>query len=105
DASVRPNQVFAASLPHAPLGRERARAMLRVVTERLLTDRGLRTLDPGDPRYRGRFMGSLFERDGAYHNGTAWPWLLGPYAEALMRVDGLSPESCEGARRALEPVI
>jgi glycogen debranching enzyme len=79
--------------------------MLAVIDQRLLTPRGLRTLDPRDPAYRGRFAGSLFERDAAYHNGTAWPWLLGPYAEAIMRVDGFSAASCQRARAVLEPMM
>ena len=66
---------------------------------RLVTPRGVRTLDPADPRYRARYEGNLFERDGAYHQGTAWPWLLGPVAEAVMRADAFSKES---RTRALE---
>ncbi|GJQ30548.1 MAG: glycogen debranching protein [Phycisphaerae bacterium] len=82
-AEVRPNQVYALALDVA-LPRERAASVLRVVRERLLTPRGVRTLAPGSPGYRGRYKGSLFERDGAYHNGTAWPYLLGMYAQALL---------------------
>jgi predicted glycogen debranching enzyme len=104
-AQVRPNQLLGASLPHSPLRREQARAMLEVVGARLLTARGLRTLDPRDPGYRGRFSGSLFERDAAYHNGTVWPWLLGPYAEALMRTEEFSAASCARARGVLEPML
>lgn len=105
DASLRPNQVFAVSLPHSPLTAEQQKAVVRVVRERLLTPRGLRTLDPADPRYRARYEGDLFHRDGAYHNGTAWPWLLGPMAEAVMRSEGFSAESREEARRILRPII
>jgi len=60
---------------------ERAERILSVVEQRLLTPVGLRTLDPADPRYRGRCEGGVVERDGAYHQGTVWPWLLGPYGE------------------------
>ncbi|MFN7020429.1 MAG: amylo-alpha-1,6-glucosidase [Phycisphaerales bacterium] len=105
DASIRPNQVFAVSLPHSPLTPEQQRAVVRVVRERLLTPRGLRTLDPADPRYRARYEGDLFHRDGAYHNGTAWPWLLGPMAEAVMRSEAFSAESRDMARRILRPII
>ncbi len=105
DDSVRSNQIFAASLPHSPLSIEQRRDVVRVVRERLLTPVGLRTLDPGDPEYRGRYEGDLMLRDAAYHNGTVWPWLLGPYAEAVMRVDGFSDASRTEASDALRPLI
>jgi predicted glycogen debranching enzyme len=81
DAALRPNQLLAVSLPLAPLKEP------GVVTScaPLLTSLGPRSLDPGDPAYRGRHRGSPAERDGAYHQGTAWPWLIGPYAEAAAR--------------------
>jgi glycogen debranching enzyme len=104
-SQVRPNQVFAVSLPHSPLTGEQQRGVLRIVRERLLTPHGLRTLDPADPAYKGRFRGTMFERDGAYHNGTVWPWLIGPYAEAVLRAGSFSPESREEALAALEPII
>ena len=87
DASVRPNQIFAVGLPHAPLRGDRAKAVVRTVRERLLTPRGLRTLDPADPSYKGRYVGGPDERDAAYHQGTAWPWLLGPYVDAVFAVE------------------
>ena len=87
DAAVRPNQVFAVGLPHAPLAGERAKAVVRTVRDRLLTPRGLRTLGPDDPAYRGRYAGGPDERDAAYHQGTAWPWLLGPYVDAVFAVE------------------
>ncbi|MCC5824203.1 MAG: amylo-alpha-1,6-glucosidase [Phycisphaerales bacterium] len=90
---VRPNQIFAASLAYAPLETAERRAVVRVVRERLLTPAGLRTLDPDDPAYRAWYEGSLFERDRAYHNGTVWPWLLGPFCEALMRSEDFSEAS------------
>jgi predicted glycogen debranching enzyme len=85
---IRPNQILAASLPGVRdnLSMEQKRAVVRVVGERLLTDRGLRTLDPADPRYRGRFEGSMFDRDAAYHNGTVWPWLVGAWVDAAATV-------------------
>ncbi len=89
DPAIRPNQVFAVGgLPFAVLEGDRARAVLEVVTRELLTPAGLRTLSPRDPRYIGRYEGGVRERDAAYHMGTAWPWLLGPYAAARQRVDG-----------------
>jgi len=87
DASVRPNQVFAVGLPHAPLRGDRAKAVVKVVRDRLLTPRGLRTLDPADPSYKGTYRGGPDERDAAYHQGTAWPWLLAPYVDAVFAVE------------------
>jgi glycogen debranching enzyme len=80
---IRPNQVFAASLPHCPLAMTQVRRMMGVVTEQLLTPYGLRSLAPGDADYCPRFEGSMVSRDTAYHNGTVWPWLIGPYCDAL----------------------
>ncbi len=94
---VRPNQVFAASLEHSPLEPADRRAVVRVVREHLLTPAGLRTLAPNSPRYEPKYVGWLFDRDRAYHNGTVWPWLLGSYCEALMRSEGFSPESRQQA--------
>lgn len=88
DAAIRPNALFALSLPYPLIEGERARRILAVVEERLLTPFGLRTLDPADPRYQGRYEGGVVERDGAYHQGAVWPWLLGPYVDALLRVRG-----------------
>ncbi len=90
DGSIRPNQVLAASLTYSMLSPERARSMLEVVRRELLTPRGLRSLSPYDPRYRGRCEGDVFTRDGAYHQGTVWPWLLGPFITAWVRVNGRS---------------
>ncbi|MCE5262533.1 MAG: glycogen debranching enzyme N-terminal domain-containing protein [Deltaproteobacteria bacterium] len=86
DGAVRPNQIFAVSLPHSPLDPAEQAAVVRTVRERLLTPCGLRTLSPGDPAYRGRYRGNPAERDGAYHQGTVWPWLLGAFGEAALRV-------------------
>ncbi|HEV2474692.1 MAG TPA: amylo-alpha-1,6-glucosidase [Chthonomonadales bacterium] len=103
DASVRPNQIFALSLPFAPVGPHEpaAEAILKVVQEELLTPVGLRTLSNKDPRYHGTYGGDQGARDAAYHQGTVWPWLLGPYAEALYRVTGNSRR----ALQALQPLL
>lgn len=98
DASLRPNQIFALSLPFPLLGGERAESVLRAVEEKLLTPRGLRTLAPDDPRYQGTCAGPPEERDAAYHQGSVWPWLLGPYLTALVRLRG---EAGREAGRAL----
>jgi len=88
DASLRPNQLLALSLPFPLVTGERAERILRAVEAKLLTPVGLRTLAPDDPAYRPSCTGSPTERDGAYHQGTVWPWLLGPYLTALVRVRG-----------------
>jgi predicted glycogen debranching enzyme len=81
DASLRPNQLFAASLGHHLLTLEQTRGILQQVTAHLLTPMGLRTLSPADPAYHASFNGDLLHRDSAYHQGTVWPWLLGPYID------------------------
>ena len=88
DASIRPNQVIAISLAHTMVSNERARNILNVVERELLTPRGLRTLSPADPRYIGRYEGRPASRDGAYHQGTVWPWLMGPYITAHVKTFG-----------------
>jgi predicted glycogen debranching enzyme len=88
DGSLRPNQVIALGLPYPVLGEEETRRALRVVREKLWTPCGLRTLASADPRYRGRYVGDSWLREGAYHQGTVWPWLLGPYLRAVARAEG-----------------
>ncbi|MFN0131998.1 MAG: amylo-alpha-1,6-glucosidase [Phycisphaerales bacterium] len=105
DARIRPNQVFAVSLPDSPLRPEQQRGVLRSIKAKLLTPVGLRTLDPADPGYKPRYRGTMMERDAAYHNGTVWPWLLGPYAEAVLRVGRFSPESRAEAQAMLMPLV
>lgn len=85
DASLRPNQVLALSLPDAVLDPERHAAVFGAVTAQLLTPMGLRTLSPHDPRYRGYYEGDAGWRDGAAHQGSVWPWLMGPYMDAALR--------------------
>jgi predicted glycogen debranching enzyme len=104
DRSIRPNQIFAASLVHSPLSLAQRRAVVRGVGSRLLTPAGLRTLDPADPGYKGRYAGTMWERDAAYHNGTVWPWLLGAYAEAVLRAGSFSDAARTAARAALTPL-
>jgi predicted glycogen debranching enzyme len=86
DASLRPNQIFAVSLPESPLSAEQRAAVVDLCARRLVTRHGLRTLDPGDPRYCGHYGGPPAERDAAYHQGTVWAWLLGPFVLAHLRV-------------------
>jgi predicted glycogen debranching enzyme len=88
DARVRPNQVLAVSLPYCALPPEQMRAVVDVCGRELLTSHGLRTLSPEDPGYIGRYGGDGRQRDAAYHMGTVWAWLLGPFARAHYRVHG-----------------
>src|SRR5262249_32360275 len=95
----RPNQLFAFSLRHEVLDRARWAPVLDVVRERLLTPVGLRSLAPGHPDYKPRYFGDLRARDAAYHQGTVWAWLIGPFVDAWLKVH---PEDRQGARRFLE---
>jgi predicted glycogen debranching enzyme len=85
DAALRPNQVFAIALPHAVLDPQRWQPVLGAVREHLLTPVGLRSLAPGHPDYKARYDGDLRSRDAAYHQGTVWAWLIGPYVDAWLR--------------------
>jgi predicted glycogen debranching enzyme len=104
DGSIRPNQIFAVSLPHALLSGERAHRVVDVVEWELLTPYGLRTLAPRDPNYKGRYEGDQRSRDSAYHQGTVWPWLLGPFLTAYLKVHNDDPQVRERADRFLEPL-
>jgi len=98
DSACRPNQVLAISLPHPVLDQSRWPAVLEAVRSRLLTPFGLRTLAPGHPSYRAQYYGDLRSRDGAYHQGTVWPWLIGPYVDAWRRAH---PDESAGASALL----
>jgi len=105
DRSIRPNQVFATALPRSPLAQTKARDVLKVVKQKLLTPFGLRTLPTDDPHYHGRYAGAQFDRDQAYHQGTVWPWLIGPYAEGVLRAGKFSPEAKAEALGAITPLL
>jgi predicted glycogen debranching enzyme len=90
DYSVRPNMIFAVTLEHSPLDRAQKKVILDFVTKELLTPKGLRTLSPKSSGYNPVFEGNEEQRERAYHNGTAWPWLIGPYVEAYLKVYGFS---------------
>jgi predicted glycogen debranching enzyme len=98
DASLRPNQVLAISLPHPVLEHQRWSAVLDVVAQKLATPFGLRSLAPGHPDYKPRYDGDLRARDAAYHQGTVWGWLVGPFVEAWLKVH---PADTAGAARLL----
>jgi len=104
DAAIRPNQIFAVSLPYSPLEPSRQKDVLGVVRRHLLTPMGLRTLSPVDSRYCRQCAGSWEARDRAYHQGTVWAWLIGPYVEAYLRVHGTAEESLAAAARLLAPL-
>ncbi len=101
DASIRPNQIFAVSLHHSMLVQDRARQVVEVVERELLTAVGLRSLAPNSPGYRATYEGNGYERDSAYHQGTVWPWLLGPFITAYVKVHGGTTE----ARRRAEQML
>jgi predicted glycogen debranching enzyme len=106
DPTFRPNQILAiGGLPLVLLDGERARRVVDAVEQRLWTPLGLRSLAPGEKGYTGRYEGDVLHRDGAYHQGTAWPWLLGPFIEAWVRVRGGTPAAKTEARtRFLDPL-
>lgn len=105
DQSIRPNQIFAVSLPNSPLTSEQQQAVVEVVRRELLTPVGLRSLSPTDGRYHRFYTGGQRHRDEAYHNGTIWGWLIGPYLSAYLRVNGGSDLSKAQVRRWLEPLV
>ena len=104
DRSLRPNQVLAVSLPYPMLPAHQARRAMQAVQADLLTPYGLRTLSPHDPRYRGECTGDQVARDAAYHQGTVWPWLLGPFITAHLAVSDDKEAARQDARSWLEPL-
>ena len=88
DLSLRPNQLLAVSLPHSPLSADQQRSVVDACARHLLTAHGLRSLSNDDPAYIGIYGGDQLKRDGAYHQGTVWGWLLGPFISAHLRVYG-----------------
>jgi predicted glycogen debranching enzyme len=99
DPALRPNQILAVALPNAVLDPARWTAVFEAVERDLLTPVGLRSLSPADRAYRSSYDGDLRARDGAYHQGTVWPWLIGPFVDAWLKV---RPSDVAGARRAVE---
>ncbi len=101
DPALRPNQLLAVSLPHSPLSLRRQRAVVDVCARHLLTSHGLRSLSPDDSRYVAHYGGDQRRRDAAYHQGTVWGWLIGPFVAAHLRVYG----DLQQARSFLAPLI
>ena len=100
DSTLRPNQIFAVSLPESPLPLEKQKAVVDICARRLLTSYGLRSLAQDERGYQGHYGGGPRERDAAYHQGTVWGWLMGPFVLAHLRVYG----DCKTARSFLEPL-
>ena len=98
--SCRPNQIIAMSLPNAVLARELWKPAVETVRERLLTPVGLRSLSPDHPDYKANYRGDLLSRDSAYHQGTVWPWSIGPFIDAWLKV---YPEDMDRARGFSHP--
>jgi predicted glycogen debranching enzyme len=106
DASLRPNQIIAASLDFNLLTNEKNTEIIDVVQSDLLTPCGLRTLDRKDQRYKSEYSGTRRIRDQAYHNGTVWPWLLGPFTTAYLKAKGNAPQNLEYAsKNFIEPLF
>lgn len=105
DETLRPNQVIALSLPYKLVSDSVARSVIRVVEDKLLTPYGLRTLPPDHPAYHASYAGGAAERDAAYHQGTVWPWLMGPYLRAKLALDGQSAQMRLWARQQLTPLL
>jgi 4-alpha-glucanotransferase len=100
DRTIRPNQILAASLPYSPLAAEAQKGVVAVARRHLLCSLGLRSLAPGHKDYRPVYQGGVWERDGSYHQGTVWAWLLGHYALAEFRVHG----DVAAAQALLDPI-
>jgi predicted glycogen debranching enzyme len=105
DDRLRPNQIFAVSLRFSALSMEQQKSVVAAVQDKLLTPYGLRTLDPQAPDYKGRYTGPMRQRDEAYHQGTVWPYLIGPFVEAYLKINGFSQESKKQASEFLHPLL
>jgi glycogen debranching enzyme len=102
DPACRPNQLFAISLPNPVLDSSRWPSVMSVVEKKLLTPVGLRSLSPDHPDYKAKYFGDLRTRDAAYHQGTVWGWLIGPWVDAWLK---LHPDDHAGARRFLDGFV
>jgi predicted glycogen debranching enzyme len=105
DGAIRPNQIFVVSLPYRLLSPNYEKRVVETVQRELLTPYGLRSLSPRDPQYCGVYIGDRWQRDGAYHQGTVWSWLIGPFLTAYLRVHDNNPEAKAQARDWLAPLL
>ena len=99
---IRPNQIIAVSLPFSMLDNTMGKLVVKKVYNKLYTPHGLRTLDKDDEEYKGKYGGDIYSRDGAYHRGTVWPWLIGPFVESYAKVNNYSRESILKVKEMLE---
>lgn len=105
DPAIRPNQLFALSLPFPLLERDQGKELLQVVKAHLVTPHGLRSLSPEDGEYQGHYGGDQYHRDAAYHQGTVWGWLIGPYLGSLLYVEGEEEEIGGRVLKLMEPLL
>jgi len=105
DESLRPNQIFAVSLPFSPLSAHQQKSVVKAVQNQLLTPYGLRTLNVQDSRYKGVYTGPQQQRDEAYHQGTVWAFLIGPFVEGFLKVNGFSRKSKKKAAEFIQPLL
>jgi len=105
DESLRPNQIFAVSLPFSALSSQQQKSVVDTVQNHLLTPYGLRTLNVQDSRYKGIYTGPQQQRDEAYHQGTVWPYLMGPFVESFLKVNGFSRKSKKKAAEFIQPLL
>ena len=105
DDALRPNQIFAVSLPFSPLSPEQQKSVVNAVHASLLTPYGLRTLSPDDKHYKGQYSGPQRQRDEAYHQGTVWPYLIGPFVESFLKVNDFDKKSKKQAAEFIEPLL
>ncbi|MBL7107278.1 MAG: glycogen debranching enzyme family protein [Phycisphaerae bacterium] len=105
NSSIRPNQIFAVSLAFSPLPADMQKSVVEITAEKLLTPYGLRTLDPLDSNYQPRYEGNQFQRDQAYHQGTVWPFLIGHFIDAYLKVNKNSKKSKTQAKKFLQPLL
>jgi len=105
DSSLRPNQIFAVSLPFSPLSPQQRAAVVSTIEKTLLTPYGLRTLSPAEPNYKPVYTGPQSQRDAAYHQGTVWPFLIGPFVEAYLKVNDFDRKSKKTAAGFIQPLL
>ncbi|MGB2808449.1 MAG: amylo-alpha-1,6-glucosidase, partial [Sedimentisphaerales bacterium] len=105
DSTLRPNQIFAVSLGFSPLSSREQASVVDVIQKNLLTPYGLRTLNVQDDRYKGTYTGPQQQRDEAYHQGTVWPWLIGPFVESFLKVNDYSKKSKKKAAEFIQPLM
>jgi predicted glycogen debranching enzyme len=105
DSTLRPNQIFAVSLAFSPLTLQQQKSVVHAVQADLLTPYGLRTLSPNDSRYKGTHLGPQQQRDNAYHQGTVWPYLIGPFVEAWLKVNNRTRKNKRKAAKFIQPLL